>query len=721
MHFYAHTKEGAEENEWQLLRQHSLNTAEKASRFARVFSNGELAYVAGILHDIGKYTKKFQDKLRGAIVRVDHSTAGAVEAEKIYGQALGRLIAYCIAGHHAGLPDYGTRNTDGSMYCRMNKKLDDYSAYANELDIPKNIKMHSILPIIDDKPYFSISFFIRMIYSCLVDADFIDTENYMTGGQVVRNIGEDITTLNAKLDEYLKNFAGKTGKINEKRQLSQEECIKAAQNVPGIYTLNVPTGGGKTLSSLAFAIKHALINNMRRIIYIIPYTSIIEQNAAVFKKVLGIQNVLEHHSTYSFEDTPDDENDINQRMKLAAENWDVPVVVTTNVQFFESLFSNKSSKCRKLHNIASSVIIFDEAQMFPAEFLKPCLYAIAELVKNYNCTAVICTATQPEFEELFPKGTEVKNIISNTKELYEFFKRVDVSSIGEIDDESLSEELLKQNQVLCIVNTRKHAKKLYEKIKHEEGSYHLSTLMCAAHRREILDEIRERLSNNKPCRVVSTQLIEAGVDIDFPCVYRSSAGLDSIVQSAGRCNREGRLERGNVYVFISSEDYGKSRGWLKTTQIAGEIAMRKYEDPMSPEAIEFYFKYLHNIGKQTSFDNKEILKCFEENGMQLKFDFSKAAEKFKLIDDNTYSIVIPYNEEAVRLINEARYVQHVSGILRKLQQYTVPVYENEYNELIGVGALESVNGLFMVLRDVENRYCKKVGLIIPNGGEALFG
>lgn len=720
--YYGHSKDGVPEEEWQLLQHHLSNTANKALLLAQPFGYGNLAFLTGLLHDIGKYSKEFQKKLQGEIIKVDHSTAGAKEAEKLYGPLIGRMMSYCIAGHHAGLPDFGTKNQDGSLDCRLSKEIYNYSSYQLEIELPKSPQIKRLIPVIPDKPFFTISFLIRMIYSCLVDADFLDTEGYMTDNTVIRQTGDDISTLNRRLNHYLKRYEGQNGIINQKRKEILDRCIEAADEMPGLYSLTVPTGGGKTLSSLAFGLKHALKNGMNRIIYVIPYTSIIEQNASVFKKALSEENVLEHHSSYSFENiSGNDENDINLKMKYASENWDVPIVATTNVQFFESLYSNKPSKCRKLHNISKSVIIIDEAQMLPVEYLRPCLYAIAELVTNYRCTVVLCTATQPVFENLLPSEIKIREIIDSTELLFEVFRRVSITNVGLISDEDLSVKILGCRQLLCIVNTRLHAKKLFEKIKESEGTYHLSTLMCPVHRRIALEQIRYRLLNSLPCKVVSTQLIEAGVDVDFPVVYRSMAGLDSIAQSAGRCNREGKLDRGEVYVFETTEEYGKVKGWLHTTQVSGETAMRKFEDPLSLEAIEFYFRNLYDMGKKGNFDSKEIIKCFVENEEALKFKFAKAAESFKLIESNTFAIVIPFDENAEKLVAEARYSQCSSGILRKLQQYTVSIYEKEYNALLGVGALESVNGLFMLLKDKPKWYDEKEGLIIPQGGEALFG
>lgn len=716
MVYYAHTKDGKDEEYYQRLKDHLLNTAELSSKFASSFNAEKLAYIIGMFHDIGKYSNEFQKKLKGENIKVDHSTAGAQLALKNYGDFIGKIIAYCVAGHHSGINDYGTNVKKNTLASRLKKEIFDYSSFENEIDIVKfNDKLN--IKIDNTNSFFSIAFFIRMLYSCLVDADFIDTEKYMNDGKVDRSIGDSLDNLYDKLSAHLETLKNLNGDINIKRNDILKQCIEKANNTNGLFSLTVPTGGGKTKSSLAFALKHALKNKMNRIIYVIPYTSIIEQNASVFKEILGKDNVLEHHSNFIFDTKEDNEDAINNKLKLAAENWDIPVVVTTNVQFYESLFSNKPSKCRKIHNISNSVIIIDEAQMIPHEYLKPCIVSLYELTKNYNCTVVLCTATQPTFNDVI-KGIEIKEIIDNPQKLFMDFKRVNVIKKGEVSDDYLSKELLANKQVLCIVNTRKHAKKLYEKIK-EDNTYHLSSLMCPIHRSNVLKEIKENLINGNECRVVSTQLIEAGVDIDFPTVYREVSGIDSIAQAAGRCNREGKIEKGEVFVFSSTEDYSRISGWLNRTKVAGEITLRNFEDALSLDAINFYFKHIYDMEKIKKFDYKDIMKYFEERGRELKFEFDSASDNFKIIEDNTYSIVIPFDKTALKIIESVKFSQHPNSLLRKLQQYTVSVYESEYKALLDIGVIEDIDGLFYLLKD-KKRYDDKEGLIFAEGSEALF-
>ena len=722
MKYYAHSADNPEKP-WQTIVEHLEKNANMAGEFAAEFNAEEFGYVCGMLHDLGKYSTKFQQKLQGAILSVDHSTAGAQEAVNLYGEALGKLLAYCIAGHHSGLSDYGTAaSTEGTLFARLNKIIEDYSAYKNELNLV-SAKTLLNLPIkpIDEYQGFTLAFFIKMIYSCLVDADFIDTESYMSDTLKPRGNNTSISQLNDVFNKFLSDMTFNKTKINIKRKEILERCLSMAKSATGLYSLTVPTGGGKTYSSLAFALNHSISNNLKKIIYVIPYTSIIEQNAKVFKDALGDENVLEHHSNYQFDNKDfEDIQAINEKLKFASENWDIPIVVTTNVQFFESLFSNRSSKCRKIHNVAKSVIIFDEAQMLPIQFLKPCLLAVSELVKNYGSTAVLCTATQPSINELLPSSVKSIEIMDNPKQLYDDFKKVKAVKKGEMDDDTLAGEINRLEQVLCIVNTRKHAKEIYNKLK--GNVFHLSTLMCPVHRQETLAEIRQRLKDKQPCKVVSTQLIEAGVDIDFPVVYRSIAGIDSIVQSAGRCNREGRLPTGNVFVFKPVSEYAKIKGYLERTAKVADMVFRRYDDPISLDAIDYYFKMLFDVEGEQAIDKKDIIACFEQKSSQLEFNFQTAAERFKLIESNTYSIVIPYNEAAKKLLNEAQFSPYPRGAARKLQPYTISVYEYEFKTLLKNAALKTINDNFTVLDIFEKNYDQSTGLIIPKDtyGEAIF-
>ncbi|MDD3013283.1 MAG: CRISPR-associated helicase Cas3' [Candidatus Gastranaerophilales bacterium] len=724
MEYYAHSKEGESKDNWQTVKDHLENTAKKAQTFAENFNAKELAYYSGLMHDIGKYSAGFQKRILEGGKKVDHSTAGAKEAFAIFGNNIGKLMSYIIACHHGGLRDWGNDIKDEYLAKRLKKELENYDAYRNDIflenkQFPLNIKPNKI------HPYYSVSFLVKMLYSCLVDADFLDTEEFMNYEKSThRKKPPDISYFYEELNKRLNSFNKTKNNINEIRNSILKDCQKAGKGSKGIYSLTVPTGGGKTISSMAFALEHCITYNMQKIIYVIPFTSIIEQNADVFRNIFGEENVLEHHSNYLFEekqsiDEEDHINDSSLKLKLASENWNIPIITTTNVQFFESLYANKSSRCRKLHNITNSVIILDEAQMLPLDLLDPCIFALCELVENYGCTVVFCTATQPAILKSLNlySDLEVKEIISDPSELYEKLKRVRVNKAGKLSDDELSKQILENDKVLCIVNTRKHAKNLYEKLKTRDGLYHLSTMMCPKHRREVLKEIREVLKkDNSICRVISTQLIEAGVDVDFPVVYRSCAGIDSIAQSAGRCNREGKLKLGEVKVFETTEDYGKVRGWLQKTASVGEEVIRNFEDILSLKAIEFYFNKLYSLEDKKGFDKQDIINKL--NDKDLEFSFKSAAKEFKFISNNQHSIIVPFDARAKTLIKELN-TNFSKGLLKGLRQYTVNIYDKEYEALEARGVLKVIEDSFVILVD-ENIYDSSEGLILPEGSELLL-
>jgi CRISPR-associated endonuclease/helicase Cas3 len=494
--------------------------------------------------------------------------------------------------------------------------------------------------------------------------------------------------------------------------------------------MTIPTGGGKTFTSMGFALNHAMNHGLKRIIYVIPYTSIIEQNAAEFKMCLGRENVLEHHSNFDWEQDRNP-NDIAiydgetmtvlEKLKLAAENWDIPIVVTTNVQFFESLFSNRPSRCRKLHNLAKSVIIFDEAQMLPREFLKPCLYAVHELVTNFGASAVFCTATQPSLEQFLPDGSEVQELTDDPSALYEVYKRVRVKNIGTISDVDIAQLLNQHEQALCIVNTRKHARGLFQEVSDFER-FHLSTLMCPSHRRQTISVIRDHLSRGEICRVVSTQVMEAGIDIDFPVGYRALSGLDSIIQAAGRVNREGRATNAVLYVFEPDSPYVKrTPAYIQQGVDVARKILREYEiDPVSLDAIDAYFAEMYGMQSENAYDAIGILNYFEKRTGELNFDFRTAAERFKLIEDDTVPVIIPFDERAVSLLKEIRSSRFPSNYSRQLQVYTVNIYEREFQSMQSLGLIDAYSDTYAVLNDMTY-YDAETGLLIPEtGGEALF-
>jgi len=705
--YYAHSLDGKPPAEWQTLEEHLKNVAEMASSFADSFDAGEWAYLAGLWHDVGKYSDEFQQMLGNkdgsdAHIekpgRIDHSTAGAKHAYKLL-QDKGKLLGYVIAGHHTGLMN--GKSNDACLHTRLNKTIPEYSSCPEHIlkakklgDLPIAINVHN------SKQFgFQISLFIRMLYSCLVDADFLDTEMFMDRGKSLWRKGyPSLPDLDKTLNSALRQLtegAPRTA-INQYRAEILRDCFGAADKPHGLFSLTVPTGGGKTLSSLAFAMKHALTHNLKRIIYVIPYTSIIEQNAAVFREILGEDAVLEHHSNF-------EPNEEDHRSRLASENWDAPIIVTTNVQFFESLYRSRSSKCRRIHNIAESVVILDEAQMLPVPLLKPCLEVLRELSSSYGASIVLCTATQPALSttETFKDGLEgVREIVSDPQKLYAEFKRVQVEKLPVILDDELADKLSEHKQVLCIVNTRKHARRIFERIHNEkEGCYHLSALMCPEHRTATLNKIRTALLNGSPCRVVSTQLVEAGVDIDFPIVFRSMAGIDSIAQAAGRCNREGKLPEGGQ-VFVFSPEDGLSPGHFRQAAQIAEGVIRHHEDLLSQEAIAEYFRTLYWT-QGDKLDEYRILDDLGEGAKNGDFPFRVVDEKFKIIKDGAESIIIPWNKEAERIISGLRYSEFPASFARKAQRFTVQVYPKILSSLEYSGSVESLHDQFCVLINMD--------------------
>ena len=711
--YLAHTS-GDKKREQTVL-EHNQGTALLAGKFASKFGCREWGQAVGLCHDIGKYSKGFQKRLLEGGPAVDHSTAGALE---LYARGY-TMAAYCVAGHHTGLQDGGSKEADesdaGTFLGRMKKQVEDYSAFREEIEIPK-------LPDIPLEPLgkggFSVSFFIRMLFSCLIDADRLDTEYFMMNGMVERggydNIEILMERLQARIAPWLQHEDLST--VNGRRTAILKSCLQKGKEEPGLFQLTVPTGGGKTTASLAFALQQMKIYGMERVIYAIPYISIIEQNAQVFKDILGDRNVLEDHSNVS-EENPEK----LRKEQLASENWDRPVVVTTNVQFFESLFSNRTSKCRKLHNIANSVIILDEAQMLPAKYLIPCIWALSELICNYRCTVVLCTATQPSLETYFPKGIQARELCPDVNEQYEFFRRTRLVYGGVFSEIELAEQLQEEEQVLCILNSRKRVQRIYRELK-REGVYHLSTLMYPNHRKRVLKEVRERLADGLPCCLIATSLVEAGVDLDFKTVYRELAGVDSVIQAAGRCNREGKRSREESLTVVFTMDKDEEAdipAELKQPIAVAEQIQREFEEISSLEAIHEYFERLYRY-KGESLDSKEIVEQFEQGIRAFSFPFETAASKFHLIEERTKTLLVDKEPEARQITEQLRADCFSRDVMRQAGGYCIQVYDNLFEDLRGAGLIEELFPEFYRLRSAE-QYKEDVGLLLNvSRGDAVF-
>ncbi|MDO4804282.1 MAG: CRISPR-associated helicase Cas3' [Lachnospiraceae bacterium] len=701
----------------QTVEEHARGVAEKAGAFAEPFHGKELAVNCGLAHDIGKYSKGFQRRIWEDGPKVDHSSAGAqVLMEK---KTFANLIcAYCVAGHHSGLMDLE------KLEERLGKHLKNglaFQSYKKEIELLPVSNWSGTLT--ENVQGFSLAFFTRMLFSCLVDADFLDTEAFMRPEMNRGNFSGDLSPLKEKLESYIceKSYLSGDEGINLWRSGILRRCIEQGKEQErGVYTLTVPTGGGKTISSLAFALNHAVKNRQERIIYVVPFCAIIDQTVDEFEKVLGSENVLAHYSEADFA-----ENEEYESKRLATENWDMPVVVTTAVQFFESLFSSKPSKCRKLHNIANSVIVFDEAQTIPREYLDPCICAISELALNYKATCILCTATQPALKPRFGKyypGLEIREISEHPDDLYQRFKRVSYEILGKQNDEQMSVRLAAHRQVLCIVATRAQAKNVFD-LMPEEGRFHLSTLMTPEHRKRVIRDIRERLKEGEICRVVSTSLIEAGVDLDFPVVYRSMAGLDSIIQAGGRCNREGRIPGGGtVYVFEPEAKYRIPDVMKRPAELTKWVVANS-DDLAKPEMIEGYFAKLYGFDENLygAMDQKEIISGLQEGTRHKDMRFEKVAHDFHFISDQGVRIIfIPNNEESRRMAELIKMEKAgiERGLFRKISKYCVNVYERQYKELLP--ALYVVDDSLAILELMEE-YNVETGLKFRfEGGDGSF-
>lgn len=679
-------------------------------------------YVTGLWHDLGKFSKEFQSYLEKAsdphnseiLLKVDHTTAGAkLAAQK---GISGHLIANAIAGHHAGLLDSRGQTEEGASIVNRLQKGHGHDLAA--IDPPTSITEIPLPPVPSylTKDKYSLSFFQRMIFSCLVDADFLCTESFMNAEQAKMRPDSSDKFKDALdlLTQKISSFPKATDAVSKARQSVYEDCLQASEKDPDFFSLTVPTGGGKTLSSMAFALKHAIKHQKKRIIYVIPFTSIIEQNAQVLKEIfepLGANFVLEHHSNI----TPDEGKETTKN-RLAAENWDAPIIFTTAVQFYESCFAHRTSRTRKLHNIANSVVIFDEAQTIPTEYLKPCLELLKNLTNDFHVTSVLCTATQPAINktEYLEFGLEkVTEIIGDIPTLFSSLERTRLTNRGQLSDDALVKELHNTHQALVIVNTKKHSQTIAEALGDDSNIFHLSTSMCPQHRKEVLKEVKDRLIRDEPTLLISTQLIEAGVDIDFPLVYRSMAGLDSISQAAGRCNRNGKLPISTVHIFESEHD---NEMYFNGVKNVGKEMLDLYADaPLEPVAIENYFQKYYQENKN-NWDKHEILDCFTLNqnkDLPFLFNYKTASQNFKLIKEETFPVLIPYNEEARELLKQLRTpnINLHRKLFRQLQVYSVQIRSKPFFEF--QSEFESLrDGEFYALTNTSKDYSPKYGLNI---------
>lgn len=703
------------QNDWtiQTNEEHLQGVAKLAAQFAAEFGCEDIARIIGLLHDKGKEQTEWQKYIQGVTgynheyVNIrrgpNHSYVGARIAQIQYPQ-LAPLIAQPIAGHHRGLYDY----------C-------EYIEETNK-DIPKEVlvpkSQSCAMPRLQNLEIHDLHHLVRMLFSCLVDADSLDTEGFMNPEQAsLRGVHTTMEDLLSKLEEYLSHLKKRSEdtEVNRIRNYVQEQCVNESQGKAGFYSLTVPTGGGKTLASVLWALNHAVKKHLHRVIIAIPYTSIIVQTAATLKTIFGKENVLEHHSNVNPDDIEDREQ--RERMLLATENWDYPIIVTTNVQLFESLFSNKRSDCRKLHNIVKSVLILDEVQTLPMNFYKPIVHTLDTLCRLFGTSVLFTTASQPVLTGRI-EGTNpsvgfdaldsVHEIIPAEMKLHDKLRRVELK----IDEapksyDELATEMSKHQRVLCIVNTRKDAKALYERLPKEGICLHLSRMMCPAHVAATIQHIKSALKeeNGCPVRVIATQLVEAGVDIDFPVVYRQEAGLDSILQAAGRCNREGKNGICTTYVFSLGKEHSLPTGFISQTNNARLNMVGQY-DWFAPETMSAYFKHLHC--RIDNFDKQQMQELLYKPACE----FEEAANRFHLIDDQTISVLINWHDSMnlyQRLLSEGPTYQ----LMKQMGQYSVNIRKRDFDKLNSIGAIkEPFESIYVITNPAF--YHEDTGLSIEN-------
>ena len=732
MRVYAHTTDGPEST-WETLDDHLNAVGTRAEALAAKFGAADYGLAAGLLHDLGKAKPQWQRYILGKGGSVPHAGEGARAAVEHFTRPckpsrapIGRLLAFAIAGHHAGLAN-GVMA--GGGLTTLDDRLDEADQITSGIDLPVLDADPAPMRAAFGEP-FAAAFFIRMLFSALVDADRLATEAFERAAKVLPDLRtrSELSPLKPALDAHLaKRFGGSTSgdELAKLRAQVLADCREAARREPGLFTLTVPTGGGKTLSGLAFALDHAAHHAglFDRVITVIPFTSIIDQTAQVYRKALGDDDaILEHHSAFDDDkfdaELAKERNYGRDRRILATQNWDRPIVVTTAVQFFESLFANSPKRCRKLHNIARSVIVLDEAQTLPLKLLRPCIAALTELVRGYGCSVVLCTATQPAFTKQafmqasemgppppeMPESSKVREIIAPDRNLHARLKRVRAEQAGILDDAALVEALAGVPQGLVIVNSRRHARDVFDamRVAGLDGARHLTTAMTAAHRQYALDRIREDLRNNRPVRLVSTSLIEAGVDVSFAAVWRATAGLDQIVQAAGRCNRNGELGPlgGRLVIFEPEEKDGRQApAELKQNAEATRRVLAVVDDPLSPAAVEAYFQELlwcrDDAGRWEALDDvivgelgqRGIMRAIRDDGLRANFRFADIAAAFRMIEQTMMPVIIPASIDPIagvddELLKSIPHVEGIGGVLRKLQRHVVQIPRRARDALI---------------------------------------
>ncbi len=724
MEYYAHKNKN---NEKQAVREHLEKTARLAESFSVDFLK-PLAYTAGLAHDIGKYSMAFQKYLEGAAIRFEHSPCGAIEIKKLIKESCDKIVAlmleYCIVGHHTGLPDGGNENDspddDVTLMGRLKrsgKYIGDssYSAFSGEiaLSIPESKELIDVIKGTQDKGEIieKYAFFTRYLFSCLKDADILDTENFCNPSIPCNNRKSDFFSAAVALEHKIEDFILDTPLREARGRIQKQACLNA-QQAAAISILNMPTGSGKTLCSLKIALNRLVNSNggIKRIIYVIPYTSIIEQTAEIFEEVCGgYVDILQHHSNYYYEND-NKEADTQEKLKRATENWDAPFIITTSVQFFQSLYHYRTSGLRKLHNTADSIIIFDEIHLLPIEYLQPCLRGIGYLTQYFNVQAIFLSATMPDYSALFRRYLPECGVteLIDDKVDYEYFKKCRYINLGKTDYSSIVEKANEYESSLIVVNKRKTAREVYNMLIGRK--FHLSTYMTPADRSDTIAQIKRCLKAGEKIVVVSTSLVEAGVDLNFKTVFRELAGLDNILQSAGRCNREGKYEKGDVYIFETDD---KPHRELQLRANITREMISAYGDISSDECIREYYRRLFHYSDAEIEKNSIAKDC---TGLD-NIPFRSYAENFHFIKNETIGIVIDSRREVKELLNRLKEGDY--SVKRSLQRYTVGLRLNEFEEARKLGVVDSFGTEVYVLTN-EQYYSKELGLCLDMTNDIIF-
>lgn len=731
--YYAHINENT--GQVQTVKQHCENVASMAENFV-IQPFKTLAYDIGLYHDVGKYQPSFQRRIRNADIRVDHSTSGAIASEDFQSNTAILIAEYCIAGHHAGIPDGGRRGDSKdvpTLYGRLRKDCEDYSEYKNELTIhninDKELTNFVIQDCENSKQGIDkFAFIVRYIFSALVDADSLDTESFCNGTKR-KSLKSDFKACEEKLQEKFASFEAKTD-LQKARARVQAQAYSNIAKDADIYLMNMPTGSGKTLCSISCALSKAIQERKKRIIYVIPYNSIISQTAETFQDIFGNSaSILRHQSTYSSEDKDQrgkdyrlESEEYRLQLKQATENWDADLIITTSVQFFESIYSNKRGKLRKLHNMADSILIFDEIHMMPKENLQPCLEAVAYITRYLNSKAFFLTATMPDFKSLLKKyttaGIHTTDLITDTSD-FGYFKRCEYEDIGAVNEDDLISDAGKHASALIILNSRQETKKLYL-LSASVRKFHLSTYMTARDRQNTITAIKDALKDmeikysnlqsvpeEERVIVFSTSLIEAGVDLDFDAVYRELSGLDDILQSGGRCNREGKRKGAQTYIFeIESEGAKKP-----VSDDRGEITrglLQRFREIDDPACIREYYNELYYLHEDELTENAMYnFPCDDLRSIPF------SSYNFKMINQESVSVVIGQDDESKRIIEQLRHSGSSLELTRKLQKYTCTVKWREFASLKDQHAIDDFGtGIWCLISD--GYYDKETGITVES-------